>query len=204
MPSNTAHTFNVADWYNANTERYAAMWDDVDTGDLDTFCRRFPPGATIADIACGTGRDLVAGTRNQMRMLGSDIAAGAVSYARRRHQLVVQASFTALPYPDSSVDGVWAHAAVVHATDNELRATLAEIRRILIPGGYVYINTKTGDSSVDSDGYDDDRRWFRIHEPNSFTAAIDAAGFDIIETTDTADQLRNHVRWIACTATTHV
>ena len=161
----------------------------------------FLPGSSIADIACGSGRDLVAGTRNHMVMYGSDIAPGQVAVARKVHPVVCVASFCDLPYPAHSMDGIWACAAIVHADDNLLSQTLNEFARVLAPGGLLYMNTKSLDGTVSADGYDRQGRWFHLRGASELCETMTSHGWDILTVSETQDPERGHITWVETTAT---
>lgn len=195
-----AANFDPEIWYSQHSKAYDALWGDSDTSALDEFCKLFLPGSSIVDIACGTGRDLAAGVRNGMNMTGFDIARGQVDLASA-HAPAAQASFCALPCPDASFDGVWAHAAVVHCNDEDLEKGLAEMLRVLPKGGLLWIDTKSRDGSVDSDGFDTQGRWFCLRDLESFKDSVRGTGFEILNASSVADFKRDHVQWVQILAT---
>lgn len=93
------------------------------------------PGASIVDLACGTG-DLAAeaGARG-LCAVGVDVSAGMLAVARRRRAAagLVRASGDALPFSSRAFDGVTCGFALRNFVDIE--AVLAEVARILRPGG---------------------------------------------------------------------
>lgn len=96
-----------------------------------------------ADLACGTGdvAFLLAGRYPGGTVTGVDIAEPMLSIARRRNRLpnlcFGTGDLCALPFGDASVDIVTGSYALRNAP--ELRAALAEIRRVLAPGGVAAI-----------------------------------------------------------------
>ncbi len=99
--------------------------------------------AFIVDYGCGYGRTLeelyLAGYRNSLGLdfSGAMIARGKKSYPRLNIQ-IIESSHTNLP--DCSVDMVLLFALLTCiAEDKEQQELMKEIRRILKPGGYIYI-----------------------------------------------------------------
>jgi SAM-dependent methyltransferase len=95
--------------------------------------RRYaPPRAEILDLGCGTGA-----TSAELLpfggVIGLDVGAAALRHARRRGLAVAQASGERLPVRDAAVDVVVALDVLEHLDDD--RGALAEIRRVLRPGG---------------------------------------------------------------------
>jgi len=104
------------------------------------------PGVVLLDVGCGPGSitldlaDLVA----PATVVGVDnvpaVLAEATAAAERRgtsNVTFVEASAYALPQADASVDVVHAHQVLQHLADPA--AALAEMRRVLRPGGIVAV-----------------------------------------------------------------
>ncbi|MFB7718638.1 class I SAM-dependent methyltransferase [Nocardia sp. NPDC056100] len=93
---------------------------------------------TVVDVACGTG---IVSTRLRAPdriVLGVDLSAGMLEYARPRLDgAVVRADATSLPISDATVDAVlfmW----LLHLVGPEIaEQSIAEAARILRPGGVV-------------------------------------------------------------------
>ncbi len=93
-----------------------------------------PAGSDVVDLACGTGdlcRELAAA---RYRPIGVDLSFGMLAAARTDAPLV-QADALHLPFPDASVDGLTCGFALRNLVD--LAGSLAEIGRVLRPGGRV-------------------------------------------------------------------
>jgi ubiquinone/menaquinone biosynthesis C-methylase UbiE len=104
-------------------------------------------GDRVLDVGCGTGSFavLVKERCPGATVVGVDGDAKALAIARRkaaRRGVVIQldeALATALPYPDASFDRVTSSLVLHHLTRDEKRAALAEIRRVLRPGGTFHL-----------------------------------------------------------------
>lgn len=97
-----------------------------------------PPGAAL-DAACGTGRYAAYLAARGHRVIGVDSSPAMLAHARTR---VPQAEFQPgdlheLPLPDEHVDIVVCALALVHVPD--LRPVIAELARVLRPGGHLVI-----------------------------------------------------------------
>ena len=126
-------------------DRIAPVYDPMNrlmTAGLDLRWRRLAaasavrPGDRVLDAACGTGdlalADAGAGARE---VVGVDFSAQMLARARRKSPEIewVEADLLALPFPDGSFDA----ATVGFGLRNvpELERGLAELRRVLRPGG---------------------------------------------------------------------
>lgn len=99
--------------------------------------RRFVPGGTLLDIACGTGLVTRELSGRGLRVLGVDASAGMAAVAARRVDVVLGDGLR-LPVRDRSVDAVttiW----LLHLLD-DARPVIAEAARVLRPGG-VFVTT---------------------------------------------------------------
>lgn len=99
------------------------------------------PGAGL-DVGCGTGVLAERLARRGFAMTGIDPSEGMLEIMRRRTDLVtgVQGSGTALPFGTDSFDLVLSVAVMHHIADPlAVRATLAEMVRVVKPGGAVLI-----------------------------------------------------------------
>ncbi len=95
---------------------------------------RLPGGASVLDLACGTGdlcREL---QRNGYRAIGFDFSHGMLAAATTTAPLV-EADVLHLPLRDGAADGVTCGFALRNVTD--LRAFFAELARVVRGGGRV-------------------------------------------------------------------
>jgi 2-polyprenyl-6-hydroxyphenyl methylase/3-demethylubiquinone-9 3-methyltransferase len=96
------------------------------------------PGAVLLDVACGGG--LMAGRIPAgYRHVGVDRTASALAVAAAHGLDVVRGDVTALPVRDAVADVVLAGEILEHVAD--LETTVAELVRVLRPGGTVVLDT---------------------------------------------------------------
>lgn len=100
------------------------------------------PGQTVLEIGCGTGNLLLAAARAEpgAAVVGLDPDGAALARARRKTRRVPtirveQGYADELPHADGSVDRVVSAFMFHHLPPDGKRAMLAEIRRVLVPGG---------------------------------------------------------------------
>jgi SAM-dependent methyltransferase len=92
----------------------------------------------LLDVGCGTGT-MVASLARYGCAYGVDVDREAVGYCRERGlDVVVQASGEHLPFPDESVDVATMLDVLEHIADE--RGTLAEVTRVIRPGGYLMVS----------------------------------------------------------------
>lgn len=98
----------------------------------------------LLDIGCGRGtlmRVLDEQVRFERAPVGVDLSDEMLSLARRDEagRQFARASASILPFADHSFSLVTAGYVVKHLDDGELRALLAEVKRVLEPGGLALI-----------------------------------------------------------------
>jgi SAM-dependent methyltransferase len=97
-----------------------------------------PPERRLLDAGCGTGYNLVALGR-EGRATGVDLSPAALAFCRERGVRALRASVLQLPFGDGSFDVVGSFDVLYHAWVSDDRAAVAEMVRVLRPGGVVLV-----------------------------------------------------------------
>lgn len=104
---------------------------------------RLPPGdgRLFLEIGCSWGRWCIAAARQGYRPVGIDPSLKGIRAARRvAAQLGIHAHYIVadgrhLPFADSTFSQAFSYSVLQHISRDEVRNTLAEIHRVLLPGG---------------------------------------------------------------------
>jgi SAM-dependent methyltransferase len=96
-------------------------------------------GGRVIEIGCGSGRFIasVAAARPALEVHGCDLSLSALRLAGRDEVHMARADACALPYENGSFDAVLMLDVLEHLPD--LDRGLAEVRRILAPGGVFHL-----------------------------------------------------------------
>jgi ubiquinone/menaquinone biosynthesis C-methylase UbiE len=103
------------------------------------------PDTRVLDVGCGPG-SITVGLKPAAWVLGVDVEPGQIALAqaaaRRSRVSTVEflaASVYRLPLPDASIDVAFSHALFEHLA--EPSEALAELRRVVVPGGSIALST---------------------------------------------------------------
>lgn len=101
--------------------------------------RRWVPlqNQRILDVGCGVGQYVRAFRRYSDRVYGIDVAPDRVRTGAAFAPYLMLASSDALPFPDASLDVVVLNEVIEHVRDD--RSTMAELARVLRPGGHAVL-----------------------------------------------------------------
>jgi 2-polyprenyl-3-methyl-5-hydroxy-6-metoxy-1,4-benzoquinol methylase len=147
-------------------------------------------GKTILDFGCGPGYLLESLARKRMNVTyyGLDFSEDSVSVLKEKFQHTPQfgGAFYAPTYPTNiqqQFDVVVCCEVVEHLNDEMMSHFIAEVKRLLKPGGYVYITTPNNENLNESKVLCPDcgcvfHRWQHVRQwnPESLSAYLNARG----------------------------
>jgi SAM-dependent methyltransferase len=151
---------------------------------MHRFCAALPHEGGVLDLGAGPCHDSA-----ELRKLGRYV----VSLDRSRQMLSVtrddfpgprvQADLRQLPFRRHSLAGVWASASLLHLERCDLRPALAEIARVLVADGVLFVSLKDGDGERwESASYGEEApRWFTYWNAGDIDDALAANGFTTLE-----------------------
>ena len=177
----------AADYDRVAREYADEFWNELERKPFDrevlqAFAEWAAPGP-VADLGCGPGH-IGAGLAG-CQVIGIDLSAGMIEEARRR---LPEGEFRVgdlrdLPLDDASVRGVTAFYCLIHLDLDGAAAAIAEMARVLQPGGRALIALHRGIGIV---GRDD---WYgkpvtmraRLYEIDELTQMAEDAGLEPVE-----------------------
>ncbi len=141
MKSNRAYYDEFAERYDdARDAGYHALVDRLEV----ELVERYGTGARVLEAGCGTGLLLEKVGRFAARAVGMDLSPGMLAKAHARGLTAVHASIEALPFADDAFDLAYSFKVLPHVA--EIGAALAELARVVRPGGHVlaeFYNTRS-------------------------------------------------------------
>jgi len=177
--------------YDAVAVEYAAnIFDELrhkpfDREWLDRLAARVGHLGPICDLGCGPGQVARYLRDHGAAAFGLDLSEGMLAQARRLNPDIEfrQGDLLALPAPDAAWGGAAAFYSLIHIPRASLPRALAEIWRVLRPGGALLIAVHCGGETVHRDEW-----WghpvsvdFNFFEPPELERHVRGAGFVVDE-----------------------
>lgn len=172
-------------YYDAFSERYEIGRDAgyhalVDALTVE-FLRPYARGRDVLEVGCGTGLILKEVVGEARRAVGVDLSAGMLRRSRERGLRVAQGDAGALPFGSETFDVVCAYKVLPHIQD--LKAALAEMSRLLRPGGHLllefynrrslrYLVKRLKPATRVAEGVTDEEVFTRYDTLGTFSAAL--------------------------------
>lgn len=143
-------------------------------------------GAHVLDAGCGSGRMLayLEQLDSSLQLTGVDLAPGMVARARAHHptRQIDEGDLAALPYGAGHFDGVLSWYSVIHTPAADLPCVVAELGRVLRPGGSLLLGFHTGSGGVrlarQAYGHDVELT-VELHDVRAVSQALTAGGLEV-------------------------
>lgn len=108
--------------------------------------KMLPVGAKILDLGSGAGRHLQYLERMQFKTIGMDNAWNGLQVSKERLQgeklpvqILIADMAEVFPFPDNCFDGIVSIHVIFHNPRQVIKSTIAEVKRVLKPGGVVMV-----------------------------------------------------------------
>ena len=178
---------NLARDYDRVADLYAEAYLDelsrkpFDREVLDRFARDV--AARVCDVGCGPGHIARYLHDRGVDVFGIDLSPRMVDLARRVSPSIPfdAGDMVSLGIPSASLGGIVSFYSVIHLERSVLPAALAEMSRVLKPGGRLLLAFHRGTTEVHAD------QWFgepvsldaTLFEPSEVAEHLAAAGFEV-------------------------
>lgn len=182
------------EFYNLNASQFATDTTDVDMSGLYArFLPKLPVNGVILDAGCGAGRDSRFFLAQGFSVCAFDASIEMVRLARELTGLDVQLNRFRSYQADTSFDGIWACASLLHVKEDVLAETFNHLGSFLKPYGVLYCSFKLGTGEVQRDG-----RSFTQMTSDRLDAVLSSTRLGIAEHWVTADARpgRSHEQWL--------
>ncbi len=134
------------DFYNEKCRDYFETTVNVDPSSfLKPLLKWLWPGATVLDIGCGSGRDLLWLKKRGFRPDGLERASKLAELARKYSGCPVnEADFTTYDFSQKQYDALLLIGALVHLEPYKLKSVLSKFCKALKDKGHILLTLKEG------------------------------------------------------------
>ncbi|MEU9479166.1 methyltransferase domain-containing protein [Streptomyces sp. NPDC048191] len=141
-------------FYDAVAEDYAEQFQGVtartplERALFSAYAELVGPGASVADLGCGPGRNTAHLAALGLSVFGLDLSESMLAIARRENPGLrfEQGSMLDLPLADGTLAGAVSWYSSIHTPVDELPTLFAEFLRVLVPGGHLLLAFQAGDA----------------------------------------------------------
>jgi SAM-dependent methyltransferase len=162
--------------YDAGAAAFAKDWHAQPAPvDLHALVRRFFRPGSVADIGCGSGREVAFLSAQGFDATGYDASDALLEQARLRYPQLKFAA-AALPalagVPDAAFDNVLCETVIMHLRRPQILGAVRRLLAILKPGGILYLSWRV---TRGADQRDPQGRLYAAFESALVNEAIDGA-----------------------------
>jgi SAM-dependent methyltransferase len=184
----------MPDFYQTNFKRYYSETFLIDPTDfLGPLLKYLPAGASVLDIGCGSGRDLLWLRNNGFQAKGFERATNLAELARQSSGCpVIEGDFSDYDFSLFNVDALILVGALVHVNHNNLASTFANICKALKLGGFILITLKEGKGVRQ---HEDGRLFYLWNEP-CLRQIFNEIRLSVIDFSRQISKIRNDDVWL--------
>ncbi len=193
---------STINYYDLNAQKYSDTTLNVKMSEqIDYFCSKLSPGASILDVGCGSGRDSLFFIKNNFQVTSIDASKELANLASNLiGQKVIVTKIEDFKMEDS-FDAVWAMASLLHLKKEDLPKALDNCISSMkkVQTGLFFASFKMGEG----ESYDENGRFFSYYKEEELSAILKNTGsFDQVEFFVNKDKLGRGNDWISFCATT--
>ncbi|WP_158057423.1 class I SAM-dependent methyltransferase [Halorussus halophilus] len=157
-------------------EEFCDALDDATSGDA----------SRVADIGCGPGWESATFAERGHEVVGVDLTPAFLEVARTEAPAAsfARMDMRQLALAENTIDGLWACASFLHVPREDAAETLAGFRRVVRPGGVVYLSVARGDGETEGESYDEDTRQFTLYQSDQLRVMAEDVGLRVESVSD--------------------
>lgn len=187
--------------YDDNAEQYAkSRIGKEDINELREFRSKLNEHDRVLDIGCAAGRDTRILKDLGLDPVGVDLSRNLLKIVEKHSPELefVLADMQNMPFDDSSVKAIWASAVLHHVALKEMKSVLREFRRVLEPGGLLYIHTKAGKGKLQTseEFVNNSEREFELMTAELLDEMLAKAKFEKISIDVKPSKSRKNLMWV--------
>lgn len=151
------------------------------------------PNASILDIGCGSGRDLLWLAEHGFCPTGFEQSPSLADLARTHSQQpVIEGDFCSYDFSSLQFNALVLVGALVHQSREEFPELFRSICQALVPAGYVLLTMKEGSGGMQTD----DGRYFTLWSCRELESVFASIGLEVIRFTRNISKIRSTDIWL--------
>lgn len=184
----------MTDFYQNHYEMYFKQTVSIDPSlFLKPFVKVLPQNASILDIGCGSGRDLLWLKKHGFYTTGFEQSQGLARLAARHSRCeIIAGNFETYDFSPFSYDAILASGSLVHVPHDRLELVIQNIRKALDPGGIFYVSLKQG-KGTKTDAFG---RIFYLWQEPDLAEIFSRLNFRVLNTSNTKSVLNSKDPWL--------
>ncbi len=175
-------------WYDEHAAEYAQKIESkIQWMEIKQFVNYLSPNSYVLDAGCAAGRDSQILSSFGLEVIGVDLSQKLIELAREKLSNIefVKADLLDLPFENSSFDGIWASASLVHLeTKAQVKRVLVEFERVLKHDGILYLcvqNRGEQRSSWAKDVHSKEGRFFQFLKLAELKSLVMTSGLEVVD-----------------------
>lgn len=184
----------MTDYYQKNYKLYHEKTFAVDPSDfLKPLAERLIAGATVLDVGCGSGRDLLWMKNKGFKVIGLDRVSGLVKLARQNAKCeVIEGDFATYDFSAISADAIMLIGALVHIPYERFSEIFQKIIRSLSDFGKILITLKEGTGART----DEEGRTFYLWQDQQARVVFDSHGYSVCDFSRSSSKTGSGEIWL--------
>jgi SAM-dependent methyltransferase len=184
----------MPDYYQSNFKKYSSETFSIDpTSFLGPLLHYLPAGASILDIGCGSGRDLLWFKNKGFQATGFERAANLAELAGLRSGCpVIEGDFVDYDFSLLKVDALVLIGALVHVHHRDLASTLIKICKALKQDGHILLSLKEGEGVRQHE----DGRLFYLWTHRQLRRIFNERGFFVVDFSRQISKINSDDAWL--------
>ncbi|NOY69209.1 MAG: class I SAM-dependent methyltransferase [Deltaproteobacteria bacterium] len=184
----------MENYYQTNFNEYHKRTFLVDSSSfLEPFVKVLPPGTSVLDVGCGSGRDILWLKNMGFKPTGFEQSPGLAALARKHTGCkVIEGDFETYNFSTFKFYAILASGSMVHVPHNRLRRVIQKIRPALDRNGIFYISLKQGENTKT----DNLNRTFYLWQDNDLKQLFSDLNFELLHSSNTKSVLNSKDLWL--------
>ena len=184
----------MVDFYEQNYQKYHQATFNIDPAPfLSPLTHFLPVSASILDLGCGSGRDILWLKKRGYKVTGFERSPSLARLARKNSDCeIIEGNFTSFNFSTMSFDALISVGSLVHLEQDQLVFVLESISEAIKPGGHMLITLKEGKGDASMP----DGRFFTLWQQSQLEEVFSRIGLAVLDFSRQVSRIRGNDMWL--------